>query len=394
MSSFHFNLIEQLPIALKDVLVDGQSSAGVAHRILLKHRQWGSRDRKFFTSRFYGILRHWRWLSQADQKGESIQEPSDFLYRWVAYEKWVHHSDPREFLKTKGFDFPEVKEMPPLSPQLAVSEFLYGKFQERFKDETDSVIQSLDSEAFVYLRANTLKTDALSLHNDLTAQNISTEIVSGDALRLLERKNLEQIRNYRKGEFEIQDLSSQKVAPYCDPKPGQVVVDYCAGSGGKSLHIAALMKNTGRIVATDLSVDRLRRLEDRALRSAASIVEAVEIDRVNKNLKGQADLVLIDAPCSGTGILRRRPEIKFLFKSENLSELRKTQLDILDKASELVKRGGHLVYATCSLLIDEDEGLVNEFVSTHPKFQISGDKLLIDPRIGSDGFFAQKLRLS
>src|SRR6185369_699383 len=154
----------------------------------------------------------------------------------------------------------------------------------------------------------------------------------------------------QEGLFEIQDGASQQVAPMLDPKPGERVIDACAGGGGKTLHLAALMKNKGRIISMDVSEVKLKALRERCSRNGVDIAEVkvIESSKTIKRLEKNADRVLLDVPCSGLGVLRRNPDKKWKLKPEDFIELRKLQAEILESYSEMTKVGGRLVYATCS----------------------------------------------
>ena len=183
-------------------------------------------------------------------------------------------------------------------------------------------------------------------------------------------KNAIYFQTLKEGLFEIQDASSQLVAAALEVEPGMRVIDTCAGAGGKSLHIAALMENKGQIIATDIYESKLRKLKIRTRRAGVFNITTKEIDspKVMKKMKGTADRVLIDAPCSGIGVLRRNPDSKWKLEPEFVENIIKTQAEILENYSQLVKPGGKLVYATCSIFPSENEKQVHGFLKNHPEF--------------------------
>ena len=204
---------------------------------------------------------------------------------------------------------------------------------------------------------------------------------------------------YVKGLVEIQDEGSQMVALVVDAKPGERVVDFCAGAGGKTLAIAAMMQNKGKIIACDILAKRLERSTERFRRAGLHNIEtrplSSERDPWVKKHKGGFDRVLTDAPCSGTGTWRRNPDARWRSLGPGLEALIKIQAEILDSAARLVKSGGRLIYSTCSLLPDENEKQIEKFSATHPDFSLSpcglngADFLSLSPaEHGTDGFFA------
>ena len=177
---------------------------------------------------------------------------------------------------------------------------------------------------------------------------------------------------FKKGLFEVQDASSQLVAEFLDVKEGMRVVDTCAGAGGKTLHLASLMKNKGNIIALDIYKSKLKQLKIRAKRNGVHNIDIrpIESSKTIKKLKEKADRVLIDAPCSGIGVLKRNPDAKWKLQEKFIEDIKKTQAEILDKYSQIVKKGGKMVYATCSILPSENEEQINKFLKQHPKFKL------------------------
>ena len=210
-----------------------------------------------------------------------------------------------------------------------------------------------------------------------------------DALVLVERKNVFLTDAFKKGYFEVQDASSQLVAPYLDVRPGQKVVDTCAGAGGKTLHLASLMENKGQIIAMDIHAHKLAELKKRAKRDGAHNIEnrTIEGTKTIKKLKGKADRVLIDAPCSGLGVLKRNPDSKWKLNPEFLERVKITQAEILDQYASMVKQGGKLVYATCSILPSENELQVKAFLKNYPEFTLLKDQKVSPVKFGFDGFY-------
>ena len=229
-------------------------------------------------------------------------------------------------------------------------------------------MQSLSKDPIIYLRTNTLKTKVEKLIQDLKAEKIIAEKIAGslaipDGLCLRERKNVFATQAFKRGDFEMQDAGSQFIAPLLQVQPGQQVVDACAGSGGKTLHLAALMQNKGKIVAMDIHDSKLQDLKQLAARAGATILETKLIDspKVIQRLENSFDRVLIDSPCSGLGVLRRNHDTKWKLTLEQLNSVCELQKDILARYSGMCKPGGIMVYATCSILKRENEDQVSWF---------------------------------
>lgn len=286
---------------------------------------------------------------------------------------------------------------------------LQNRFGEAFAAEMAATLASPPLD----LRVNPIKATRDAALRNLKAMGLPAEPtrLSPHGIRLRERLSLARLNGLKTGEIEIQDEGSQLVALLVDAKPGDRVVDFCAGAGGKTLAIAAQMKNKGHIIACDINETRLKRCAERHRRAGLHNVEtrvlASETDRWVKRHKGGFDRVLVDAPCSGTGTWRRNPDARWRAPELGLENLVALQARILASAARLVKPGGRLVYATCSVLPEENEAQVATFLAAHPGFHVvpvptaaphlagaaQSDHLSLTPaRHGTDGFFAAILQ--
>jgi 16S rRNA (cytosine967-C5)-methyltransferase len=250
----------------------------------------------------------------------------------------------------------------------------------------------------VVLRVNTLKISKEQLAKRLAEEGIGTFAPKGykDALVLGRRQNIFKSPAFKEGLFEVQDASSQLVATALDVKPGMRVIDACAGSGGKSLHLAALMENKGRILSMDLEEWKLQNTKLRARRNGISIIEprVIEGNKTIKRLKESADRVLLDVPCSGLGVLKRNPDTKWKLSPESIEKVQGIQQEIIQNYSSMVKPGGILVYATCSILPTENQQQVERFLSSEngQNFELVEDQKVLSQESGFDGFYIAKLR--
>lgn len=256
-----------------------------------------------------------------------------------------------------------------------------------------SITTSLQHDAPTYIRVNTIRTTVDDVVRAL-ADHAPVRCDLPEALRIDRPFGLFRAAAFQGGWFEQQDLASQRVAPALDVRPGMRVIDACAGSGGKSLHLAALMQNRGRIIALDVADDKLQALRRRAARAGADIIETRHIGttKVIKRLAGTADRVLIDAPCSGTGVLRRNPDILWHLTEAMVQELLETQAGILRRSALAVRVGGLVVYATCSLLKSESEEQVARFMASTNDFEEVHAFRTMPDEVDEDGFYVAVLR--
>ena len=391
----HRNLCFATVDGLLLIFNEGMYADKVVQQLLKRDKRWGSRDRGFVAETTYDIVRWKRLYAEI----ANVKEPFSRDEIWRLFAVWA---------TLKGIKLPDWKYFE-ATPQRKIK----GRFDELSKirkikesvpDWMDELatkelgenvwtkeIAALNLQAEVVLRVNTLKTTKEKLQAELFDLEIESEILKNhpDALKLKERANVFTTDAFKKGFFEVQDASSQLVADYLDVKPGMKVIDTCAGAGGKTLHLAALMENKGQIIATDIYESKLKKLKIRTRRAGVFNVTTKEIDslKVIKKMKGTADRVLIDAPCSGIGVLKRNPDSKWKLQPEFVENIIKTQAEILENYSQLVKVGGKMVYATCSILPSENENQVKNFLNNHPEFELEKQNKVSAYKSGFDGFY-------
>jgi len=329
-----------------------------------------------------------------------VKEPYSRENLWRIFAVWA---------TLRGIALPDWKQIAPTPTRRIKGRFdelsKIRKYKESIPDWLDELgekelgttwdkeIQALNQQAPVVLRANTLKTSRDKLRSVLEDEDVDTDFIKGypNALQLVERTNVFTTEAFKKGWFEVQDGSSQLVADFLEVQPGYKVIDTCAGAGGKTLHLAALMENKGQIIAMDIYPNKLKELKRRARRAGAHNVETrlIETTKNIKKLHGKADRVLIDAPCSGLGVLRRNPDAKWKLQPEFLKQIQDTQAEILIQYSKMVKAGGKLVYATCSILPSENQQQVTRFLETEAgkDFKLTKDKKILAHQSGYDGFY-------
>ena len=393
----HRNLVFTVIDSLGFIFNDGEYADKVVARALKKDKRWGSADRKFVAETIYEIVRWKRLYAEIAE----VKEPFDRDKLWRIFAVWA---------VLRGITLPDWKYFEDTPVRRIKGRFdelsKIRKYRESIPDWMDEIgvkelgeklwekeIAAQNEQAKVILRVNTLKTTKEKLKAILMDSNIETEFLKDypDALVLKERANVFLTQAFKDGLFEVQDASSQLVARFLDVEPGMRVVDTCAGAGGKTLHMASLMQNKGQLIAMDLYESKLKQLKIRAKRNSAFNIEYKIIDstKVIKKLHEKADRVLIDAPCSGLGVLKRNPDSKWKLEPEFIDNIRKTQAEVLENYSKIVKPGGKLVYATCSVLPSENEEQVKRFLGTEigKEFTFVKDSSILASQSGFDGFY-------
>lgn len=400
------------------------------------HKYLGSHDRRFIAETTYGTLRHLRrceilLLRALGNNAEGMIAEDGFLLLVATYLlsidrtiqpasedfesvlksgklKQSLHSILQALLSANGPQPADLIERIGINysyPDWMVRQFLsqYGE------QETEKLCDGLNGQAPLMLRANTLKTTVEECQRILKEEGIETQRtkLSPYGLQVSKHINVFQLQAFRDGLFEVQDEGSQLLPLLIDPKPTARVLDACAGAGGKTLELAALMKNRGEIVAADVHSSRLDQLRKRARRAGVSNVRIRQVDDVAdlaEQYREYFDVVLIDAPCSGLGTLRRNPGMKWMVTEETLREVSQKQLRILEASVNLVKPGGMVAYATCTLFREENEEVIESFLRAHPQFALELPPLdssrfdvtpfavgkyvkLFPHRDGTDGFF-------
>jgi 16S rRNA (cytosine967-C5)-methyltransferase len=276
--------------------------------------------------------------------------------------------------------------------RLNTPEWLHAELSRSLGSNLEGELEAMLGRAPLDVRVNSLKTDRKSAQDTLARHGIAADIseLAPDALRLREPVQLEPLDIYRDGWIEVQDIGSQAVCELLDAKPGERIVDLCAGAGGKSLALAAKMRNQGTILACDVDGKRLGRLAPRAVRCGATAIELTGdpySDHPHLSA-GSADAVLVDAPCSGSGTWRRNPEAKWSLHQARLDGYRAAQAQALDRAAALVRPGGRVLYVTCSLLRCEGEDQAESFLGRTPSLRLARQVRFSPASTGTDGFFA------
>ncbi len=384
----------------------------VVSRYFREHRELGHADRAFVAETVFAVLRRGRSL-EARCAGK-LSDRNRLLVALAVTRGWSQRELAPVLKASEEEWLAAAKAMPesefPPAVRCDLPDWLYDALETQFgADEVEKLAHALNLPAPLDLRVNTVKTNREALLARLAADDIAAVPgpLSPLAVRLRDKPALAKHPLFIEGAFEVQDEGSQLLGYLLEPKRGEMVVDFCAGAGGKTLLLGALMKNTGRLYAFDVSDKRLANLKPRLARSGLSNVHPARIEHERdtkiKRLAGKVDRVLVDAPCSGLGTLRRNPDLKWRQSEDSVAELTTKQAAILDAAAKLVRPGGRVVYATCSLLTAENDAVVEGFLARHPEFTLTpasavlakqgialdGDFLRLLPhRHNTDGFFA------
>jgi 16S rRNA (cytosine967-C5)-methyltransferase len=433
-------------IELYDVIRGSRRPADLIVKEFFRARHYlGGRDRRFISEMTYGLVRHFKliqiYAEEVLQQNRCSPFPGgapsivllgiyltklmhetpdalvpDLCGLWRVY---VPDNDCKAFLEAaSSVSLPatiERNSSRDLATRFSLPETVVQEWIERYGViEAESLCASLNSPAPIAIRVNTLATNPTECQAVLLAEGIDAQrtTLSPVGLRLSKRINAQAIQSFKRGYFELQDEGSQLISMLVGATPGSAIVDACAGGGGKTLHLAAIMNNTGNLLAIDTDENRLNNIRERLRRARVSNVRLCLAGRDREAIadwQGKADAVLVDAPCSGVGTFRRNPGAKLLFTEEFVDTIAMTQQEVLEQYSKLVKPGGRLVYSTCTLLKKENEDRVAEFLSHHADFELLSARevlstcgvvvdspspflTLFPHKTTTDGFFAAVMR--
>lgn len=404
------------------VRAHSQPADNTAKEFFRKRHYLGSHDRRYISEALYGILRNTLYLEAAVSSAlQSMGEDSPKFRKaslavYVAYSVKLLGEPPEAILPevrglwrsvlpltdcekfmsaVEGTDPLQIYHDQParrVALQYSFPDEIVEEWLKRFGEhETEALCSALNKQAPTTVRVNTLKAERKQCLQSFVEEGVECEptMHSPLGLTLKKRVNIQALQSFRNGYFEIQDEGSQLLGFLTEARPGTTVVDACAGGGGKTLHLASLMGNTGKLIAINIEQRHLREIGERANRAGAlniSTLLTTQDALTIQALENQADVVFIDAPCSGVGTFRRNPATKLSFTRDFSERLAKTQRQVLASYSALVKPGGRLVYATCTLLQRENEEVVDSFLSEHPEFSIiNANKVLERQGIRSVG---------
>ena len=411
-SSASFSWFSQLQQLLKSLILFNLPADRAVSEFFRKHAHLGVRDRALFAETAFALLRRYEaysLLSKTNQDRPPLFWLTALALADAAPESLlsVLNEQERDILQQMQA---QMASAPP-HIQCHLPQWLFDRLLNQYGEEVlFKLAKALNQTAPLDVRVNVLKTNS----KEVLAALHDLKIVASPmpyapyGIRLAEKIALQNLSQFKEGAIEVQDEGSQLLAHLTGAKRGETIADFCAGAGGKTLAIGAMMRNSGQIYAFDISAKRLLKLKDRVKRSGLSNVQPMGIETENdsklRRFYQKMDRVLVDAPCSGIGTLRRNPDLKWRQNEQAIVELTQKQLSILQSAANLVKPGGHLIYATCSLLYEENQAIVEKFLSGNSDFVLQPtsellQKALIPLEMGAylqtlphvhqmDGFFA------
>ena len=391
------NQAEAIANSLFAILEEKKRASRVLERCVEDHPKWGARDRNLLYNACFEIIRWKRKYNHIAGLEEGDFSPWPLIKTWCIFNDY-------SFPDWKEMDCPPFKskeeimatEFPSIAIAQSFPDWLFNLGKEKLKQQWEKEVDASNQKAGIALRVNRLLASPKKIAKSLKENHqLETEIKVDfpDALFLSKGRKLNKNRLFKQGYFEIQDANSQTIAPFCQVEPGMKVIDLCAGAGGKTLHLAALMRNTGELKAFDIEANKLRELEKRVKRAKVKIVQsrALPASSSMDQLKHWADRVLIDTPCSGLGTLKRNPEIKWNLTQEQLTDLFQTQRDLLLKGAAMVRPGGALIYATCSLLPAENQDQTAWFLKQNPSYKLDKEITHLASDSAFDGFYMARL---
>lgn len=395
----HRTLVQAVISTIWQIFEEGQYADRAVEQTLKQNSRWGARDRRFIAETVYEMVRWMRYFSESLSLSAPVS-PAHY-YQLFAVHQLLNKQELPPWDEFKGLNRDQILLQAEKVGQVR-------KFRESIPDWLDemgmnelgekswsSELAALNQEAKVVLRVNELKISRIQLQRLLAEQQVETMVMDDypQALILQKRQHLHQLAEYKQGFFEIQDASSQLVAPFLQVEKGMTVIDACAGAGGKSLHISACMKNTGKLISMDVEERKLGELKKRAERAGIVNIQTQTINEtVIKKHEKSADRLLLDVPCSGLGVLKRNPDAKWKLSPEFIRSIKQTQQEIINRYSTMLKTGGILVYATCSIFPGENQEQVSQFLQTQGNgFEWIEDKKIM-PSDGFDGFYMAKLK--
>jgi 16S rRNA (cytosine967-C5)-methyltransferase len=390
----HPSLIIGVETCLERTFLDNRKVDKVLAELFKQNSKWGARDRGFIAENAYDIVRWWRKIKYSlgidgiDVDKNKIKQITQI---WLAINNKTPKTEESSHKAVSVFK----SEALPEAIKYSLPQWLYDLgLKQMGNHEWSQVLEVINDPAPVFLRANTEKNNRTDLKTELQSNGVETKEVEGStvALQLEKRQNVFTTQAFKDGLFEVQDPGSQKIVDYLEVGPGMRVIDACAGAGGKSLYISNLMQNKGHIIALDVEQWKLDELKRRARRNSAHNIETkLIVAKTIKRLRNTADRVLLDVPCSGLGTIRRNPDAKWKLSEKFINEVARLQSSILRDYAKMVKVGGIVVYATCSILPMENEEQVEQFLKENPNFSLSKQDKTNTAFTGFDGFYMAQL---
>lgn len=380
--------------AAAQVLQESRFADQAVERQFKDHQHWTIAEQGFVAEQIYSLIRYYRLLCIVSGKTPVTIEDWEYLLGASLILQKHSAGAQFQFLSKEKIlaAYHNIGDQRALRE--SIPDWLDALGQAELGDKWAATIHALNELPHLLLRVNRLKTDLPALQQQLQQFNILGTPIAEDAFLIQQRGKLYSTPAFQNGWFEVQDYSSQQVAPFLQVEPGMRVIDACAGNGGKALHLAALMQNKGQIIALDTDARKLEQLRLRARRAGVNIIETrvIESTKTIKRLAQSADRLLLDVPCSGLGVLRRNPDARWRLNREQLNSMKLLQQQLLETYTKMCRPGGKLVYATCSILPSENHLQIEKFLdSGRTSFRVEASKTILPQDEGFDGFFMSRL---
>jgi 16S rRNA (cytosine967-C5)-methyltransferase len=390
----HPSLLNAVVDTVHTIFNDNKKADKAIQAILKSNRKWGARDRAFIAQYSYEMVRWWRLLHYINESNIDNKRPQ-VIWKLLGVLLRLQEIDLPEIDEFKGLSrskvnarYKEAQSIRKLRESLP--DWLDQLCSQELGDQWDVMAKTLNNQAPLCIRVNSLKTSFASLKAILAKHDIPILPVPDmpEAAYFRERINVHALDEFKDGLFEIQDAGSQLIGNFLEVKPGMRVIDACAGAGGKTLQMACNMENKGTLIAMDTEEWKLEELKKRAKRNGIHNIDTrVITGKVVKRLRESADALLLDVPCSGLGVLRRNPDAKWKLRPEFIEEIKKTQAEILQQYSGMLKPGGKMVYATCSILPSENQNQVQIFLNNNPNYTLAKEYNTNPSKDNFDGFY-------
>jgi len=390
----HQPIIDTVIVCLKSIFEDNKVADKEVATHLKQNKNFGSRDRSLIAETVYDIV---RWKLKYEFIVGKLELTS---YKSLLLVSFLNRNYVIKNIEILGVDLNDIVRLTDILQQTIADKSIeqsypinfYNFCEEKLGEKWYPLAVSLNNKPSVFIRVNSLQTSVTKFAALLETENISFKIMEDNCIEILSKNNLKNSELYRQGLFEFQDIGSQAIGHFLfdaiedKTKLDKItVLDLCAGAGGKTLHLSALLNNKGKIYATDYKAARLKNLQQRAEQAGCKNIEIIEFSEAKK-LKN-IDFILIDAPCSGTGTFKRQADLKYKVTQEKIKEYQAIQASLLNEYKNVIHKNGKIIYATCSILPQENELQVQNFIDNNSSFKVNKSQQLLPTKYDGDGFY-------
>ena len=396
----HQPIIDAIIACLKAVFEEGKVADKEVSTTLKQNKNYGSRDRSIIAESVYDIV---RWKLKYEHQ-LSLYDSNFTLYKHLILISLLNRNYSIKNPEIIGVTYDEIITLQKVTEQPLAEKYIeqsypsafYNFCLESLGEQWYSLATALNKRPHVFIRVNSLKTGTEELKLLLEKETILFKEVGDNCLEILSKNNLKNSSLYKQGLFEFQDIGSQAIGLFLfdaiedkSTLNDLKILDLCAGAGGKTLHLSALLNNQGKIYATDYKASRLKNLEQRAEQSGCTNIKIIDFKEI-KQLKN-VDFILMDAPCSGSGTFKRQADLKYKITSEKIKEYQTIQASLLNEYKNLLSKNGKLIYATCSVLPQENELQIQSFLKNNPGFKLEKEMQLLPTNYDGDGFYMAEI---